>query len=81
EVAVQAAYVAQQQLDGYSAAVEHAVRRKGVFDKRLLKKEHREVVFRKGDLVQVYRSDLDHTFKTEKKILPKWSTPKRVTER
>lgn len=80
EVAVQAAYVAQQQLDGYSAAVEHAVRRKGIFDRRSLKRERREVTFRKGDLVQIHRTDLDHTLKTEKKIIPRWSTPKRVTE-
>ncbi|KAJ3897128.1 hypothetical protein F5879DRAFT_788013, partial [Lentinula edodes] len=80
-IAVQAAYVAQQQLDGYNAFVSHAVKRKGVFDRRVLKKEGKEVVFRKGDLVQVYRSDLDYTFKTIKKIIPKWSRPYRVAER
>ncbi|KAJ3911970.1 hypothetical protein F5877DRAFT_29186, partial [Lentinula edodes] len=72
-VEIQAAYVAQQQFDGYSAFVQHTVKQKGVFDRRLLKKEGREVVFEKGDLVQVYRSDLDYTFKTIKKIIPKWS--------
>ena len=27
----------------------------------------------------MYRSDLDYTFKMEKKILPKWSHPHRIT--
>ncbi|KAF8824330.1 hypothetical protein HHX47_DHR8000253 [Lentinula edodes] len=80
-VAVQAAYVAQQQLDGYNAFVSHAVKRKAVFDRRVLKKEGKEVVYRKGDLVQVYRSDLDYTFKAIKKIIPKWSRPYRVVDR
>ena len=31
-----------------------------------------------GDLVQIYQSDLDYTFKTERKLLPKWSPPQRV---
>ncbi|KAJ3911997.1 hypothetical protein F5877DRAFT_8394, partial [Lentinula edodes] len=80
-VEVQAAYVEQQQLDGYGSFVRHAVKRKGVFDRRVLKKEGKEVVFEKGDLVQVYRSDLDYTFKTIKKIIPKWSRPYRVAAR
>jgi hypothetical protein len=31
--------------------------------------------------VQVYRSDLDFTFTTERKILPKFSAPRRVVSR
>ncbi|KAJ3885744.1 hypothetical protein GG344DRAFT_27629, partial [Lentinula edodes] len=80
-VEIQTAYVAQQQLDGYGAFVQHAVKRKNVFDRRVLKREGKEVVFEKGDLVQVYRSDLDYTFKTIRKIIPKWSRPYRVAER
>jgi hypothetical protein len=38
-------------------------------------------VFSKGHLVQIYPSDLDYTFKTERKLLPKWSTPQRVVSR
>ncbi|KIK02132.1 hypothetical protein K443DRAFT_77856, partial [Laccaria amethystina LaAM-08-1] len=56
-------------------AVAHAVRRKSAFDKKVLAKKPGEVIFSKGQLVQVYRSDLDDTFKTERKILPKWSPP------
>ncbi|GAW06777.1 retrotransposon-like family member (retr-1) partial [Lentinula edodes] len=81
QVLIQAAYVAQQQFDGYDAFVRHAVKRKRVFDHRVLRKEGKEIVFDKGDLVQVYRSDLDYTFKTIKKIIPKWSRPYRVVER
>jgi hypothetical protein len=75
------AYVAQQRLDGYAEAVAHAVRRKSAFDKKVLTRKPGEVIFSKGQLVQVYRSDLDDTFKTERKILPKWSPPYRVVTR
>ncbi len=56
-------------------------KRKETFDRRVLKSPAGEVLFHKGQLVQVYRSDLDYTFKTERKLLPKWSIPRRVTER
>jgi len=75
------AYVAQQHLDGYDAAIRHALSRKAAFDRRVLAKSPGEVVFTRGQLVQVYRSDLDHTFKAERKILPKWSPPYRVRKR
>ena len=39
------------------------------------------MVFINGQLVQIYRSDLDYTFKTERKLLPKWSAPQRVVSR
>jgi hypothetical protein len=81
DVTNQMAYVAQQRLDGYAAVVKHAVKRKAVFDKRVLARKPGEVVFRPGQLVQVYRNDLDMTFKTERKLLPKWSEPRRVTRR
>ena len=81
DVATQMTYVAQQRLDGYAEAVRHAVQRKSAFDKKVLAKKPGEVVFSKGQLVQVYRSDLDETFKTERKILPKWSPPYRVVTR
>ena len=81
DVALQIAYVTQQRLDGYSEAVAHALRRKNVFDKRVLAKNPGEVIFSNGDLVQIYRSDLDYTFKTDRKLLPKWSVPQRVVTR
>jgi hypothetical protein len=81
DVATQMAYVAQQRLDGYAEMVSHAVKRKSVFDKRVLARKPGEVVFHKGQLVQIYRSDLDFTFKTDRKLLPKWSPPQRVMNR
>ena len=79
DAAVHMAYVAQQHLDGYDEAVQHAIKRKTAFDRKVLKRQREEIVFVPGPLVQVYRSDLDYTFKTEKKILPKWSRPYRIT--
>ena len=81
DMAVQMAYIAQQRLDGYAEMVAHAIKRKSTFDKRVLAHKPGEVVFHKGQLVQIYRSDLDYTFKTDRKLLPKWSPPQRVTAR
>ncbi|KAK1230433.1 hypothetical protein PQX77_006476 [Marasmius sp. AFHP31] len=61
--------------------VRHAMKRKEVFDRRVLERHPREVTFKKGDLVQVYQRSWDLTFKTERKLVPKWSAPKRVVER
>ena len=79
--AVHMVYVAQQCLDGYDKAMWHALKRKTLFDKRVLQWCPGGVVFGKGELVQVYHSDLDYTFKTEHKLLPKWSQPHQVTEK
>ena len=78
DVATHMAYVAQQRLDGYDEAVRHAIKRKTAFNRHLRRKQQDEVIFTRGQLVQVYRSDLDYTFKTEQKLLPKWSCPHRV---
>ena len=75
------AYVDQHRFDGYSQIVEHAQRRKATFDRQVLTNPPREVVFRAGDLVQVYRSDLDFTLATERKLLPKFSAPRRIVSR
>jgi hypothetical protein len=58
-------YAAQQRLDGYAAAVNHALKRKTAFDKQVLAERGGETIFKTGQLVQVYRNDLDYTFKTE----------------
>jgi len=75
------AYVNQQRVDGYSQIVENAHRRKEAFDQKVGARAPREVVFRAGQLVQVYRSDLDHTFLAIRKLEPKWSAPRRVIRR
>jgi len=81
DVSMQMAYVTQQRLDSYTEAVAHTVCRKSVFNKKVLVQKPGEVVFSKGQLVQIYRSNLDDTFKTECKILPKWSLPYCVATR
>ncbi|PPQ92619.1 hypothetical protein CVT25_007819 [Psilocybe cyanescens] len=81
EVLLHSAYVNQQRLDGYSQMVENAYRRKGAFDKKVEARAPREVVFEPGQLVQVYRSDLDYTYKAIRKLEPKWSAPRRVVSR
>ena len=79
DAAIHMAYIAQQCLDGYDEAVRHAIKRKATFDCHILKRQPVEVIFTPGQLIQVYRSNLNYTFKTERKILPKWSCPHRVT--
>ena len=75
------AYATQQQLDGYSEAIRHAMDSKARFDRRVLESTAGEVTFEKGQLVQVYRNDLAKTIGTERKLTPMWSKPRRVMER
>ena len=81
DVSTQMAYMAQQRLDGYTEAVAHAVKRKSAFDKKVMGRKPGEVIFSKGQLVQVYHSDLDEKLSTKRKILPKWSLPYHVASR
>lgn len=48
------AYTVQQWLDGYSQEVQHAVRRKATFDKKVINSKEGEVTFTRGQLMQVY---------------------------
>lgn len=73
-------YTAQQRLDGYAEAIHHAIRRKATFDKKVLKSRAGVVTFRKGQLVQAYRSDLMNTLSTDRKLQPTWSGPYRIRE-
>ncbi|OAX31083.1 hypothetical protein K503DRAFT_704262 [Rhizopogon vinicolor AM-OR11-026] len=75
------AYVAQQQLDGYNGTVQHAMKHKATFDKRVLAQSPREVIFFPGQLLQFLHSSLNTTFETKCKLLPRRSPPCRVTER
>ncbi|KAI6042328.1 velvet factor-domain-containing protein [Pisolithus marmoratus] len=81
DVDIQLAYIEQQCLDGASQAIRHAVKRKAAFNRRVLGSAAREVVFKEGDLVQVYDSMLDMTMVSLRKLLPRWSAPRRVVER
>jgi hypothetical protein len=75
------AYTAQQRLDGYAEAVKHAMDRKTRFDRRVMNSREGEVIFEKGHLVQVHRSDLAKSIGTERKLMPMWSEPRRISER
>ena len=76
EVEMQMAYMDNQWFVGYAQIINHAQKHKAAFDKEVLSRPPQEVVFRAGDLVQVYHSDLDFTFKTKRKLLPKFSAPR-----
>jgi hypothetical protein len=78
EVAIHFAFVEQQRLDGYSAIVDHAAKRKNVFDAKLLQRAPRDVVFKPGDLVQVHATQWVRTFAAIRKLIPMWSPPRRV---
>ena len=41
----------------------------------------KEVVFIKGQLVQIYRNDLAKSISSERKLTSMWSEPHRVSER
>lgn len=80
DVAAQISYAVQQNLDGYAAAVAHALRHKHVFDRRVLASHPGEVIFKPGSLVQVRNSALELTLKTSRKMLPQWSAPRRIAQ-
>ncbi|KAG2743023.1 hypothetical protein P692DRAFT_20879047 [Suillus brevipes Sb2] len=67
EVHVHSAYVAQQRLNALAHRVADAIHHKAVFDKKVHLSPHREVIFAPGQLVQVYTSKTDNTFKTSEK--------------
>lgn len=82
DVETQMEYTRQQQLDAYSHIVEHANEREAVFNKKIDESRVKKLItFKINDLVQVYMSDLDYTFKTERKLLPKWGQVRRVISR
>lgn len=75
------AYAAQQRLDGYSEAVQHAMDCKVRFNRWVLNLREGEVAFEKGHLIQIHRNDLAKSISSERKLTPMWSKPHRVSER
>jgi transposase InsO family protein len=73
-------YAAQQRLDAHREAVEHAILRKAAFDRKLTKTQGGPVAFEQGELVQVFRSDLTTTVSNDRKLIPRWSEPRRIKE-
>jgi len=80
-ISIQMAYVEQQRLDGADHAAHHAIRRKNVFDRRVLRSRTGEVIFEPGHLVQVYNSPAQATLATVRKLQPQWSAPRCVASR
>lgn len=78
----QLALMQQQRLDAYSHMVEKSNDREASFNEALDNSRRKQAVkFTVNTLVQVYLSDLDYTFKTERKLLPKWGPVRRVMGR
>ena len=71
----------QQCLDGYDSIVNHTTNRKARFNAKVLKHTPRQVVFEKGDLVQVHQSQWHNTFIVMRKMVPMWSVPNWVASR
>ncbi|KAF8836075.1 hypothetical protein BDN67DRAFT_862324, partial [Paxillus ammoniavirescens] len=65
-------------LDATDRAVLHANKCKVAFNKKVLRSKAKEVVFRTDELVQVYDNTLDTMLSTSRKLLPRWSAPRRV---
>jgi hypothetical protein len=81
EADIHLAFVEQQHLDGYAATVDHAIKRKAMFDAKLRQRAPKNVVFLPGDLVQVHATEWVRTFASIKKLIPMWSIPHRVVAR
>ncbi|KAG6827580.1 hypothetical protein H0H87_004416 [Tephrocybe sp. NHM501043] len=78
DVIVQMAYMDQLHLDGYAVIVEHTEKCKVEFDRKVTVRAPKEVIFKVGQLMQVYRNNLNFTFQVGHKMEPKWSAPQRV---
>jgi hypothetical protein len=81
DVAVHMAYVEQQQLDGANQAVAHANCCKAAFNQQVLKSTAGKVIFKPGQLVQVYANALDMTLSSSQKLQPQWSAPRCIISR
>ncbi|KAJ7352652.1 hypothetical protein DFH08DRAFT_632166, partial [Mycena albidolilacea] len=83
DAGLQMAYMGQLRTDGYAEMVNHAVCRKAQFDKKVLARAPKEVIFKTGSLVQQYvtKYETGATFLIERKMVPMWSAPRRVTSR
>lgn len=82
EVHQQLTLTQQQRLNVYSHIVEKASKCEMSFNEALDSSWCKKAVeFTVNTLIQVYRSDLDYMFKTERKILPKWGPVLRIVGR
>ncbi|KIJ29171.1 hypothetical protein M422DRAFT_269437 [Sphaerobolus stellatus SS14] len=70
------AFVDTMHMDVFRGSVTHAAKRKAKFDAKMT-----EVIFKKGDLIQLYSNKMDGNHETRNKLLRCWSTPMRIRER
>ncbi|KAK0482837.1 hypothetical protein EDD18DRAFT_1112473 [Armillaria luteobubalina] len=80
DVMSQMAYMEQQYLDGHTQAVDHGDKHKWMFDRKVLNSKPGEVVFQKGQLVQVFNTQLEKMIQMKRKLLPTWSGVLRTTD-
>lgn len=69
DIHVHSAYIAQQHLDALAHTVANTIKWKMVFDRRVMSTTQGEVVFKPGQLVQVYASEINNTFKSSQKLV------------
>jgi transposase InsO family protein len=78
EIDIHLVFAEQQHLDGYTATIDHTIKRRAAFASRLRQQAPKNIIFQPGDLVQVHTTQWVHTFVSIKKLIPMWSTPYRV---
>ena len=71
--------VEQQCLNGYNSIVDHAAHRKAQFDTKVGKCAPKNIIFEKGNLVQVHKTQWHHMLSLMKKLVPMWSIPSRIS--
>lgn len=81
DITAHLALIEQQRLDGYSTIVDHVAKHKAKFNVKLQKHTPKEVTFKVGDLVQIHATQWVHTLVAVKKLIPMWSTPRRIVTR
>ena len=79
EVLLHLSIVEQQCLDGYSSIIDHTAHRKPRFDTKVKKCALKNIIFKKGDLVQVHQTQWHNTLSLIKKLVPMWSIPSRTS--
>ena len=79
DIALHLSIAEQQCLDGYNSVVNHAAHRKARFDTKVIKWAPKNVMFKRGDLMQVHQTQWHNTFLSMRKLTPMWSISNRVT--
>jgi hypothetical protein len=81
EVNIHMAYVDQQWLDGANHTAAHSMRQKDTFDKKVVQSYAGEVIFKPGQLVQVYANAMEMTLASTRQLTPRWSAPRQVVSK